>query len=71
MLACINATEMTRKQKAMERKRDGFVLLGVVAGAVELPGGRILTHAAAAPKALHHFTRFDRGGRHKAPFPIG
>ena len=44
----------------MARKRDGFVLLGDVAGAVELPGGRILAHHAAAPKALHHFTRFDQ-----------
>ena len=44
----------------MPRKRDGFVPLGDVAGAVELPGGRILTHRAAAPPALHHFTRLDQ-----------
>ena len=32
----------------MPRKRDGVVPLGDVAGAVELPGGRALTHRAAA-----------------------
>ena len=42
----------------MARKRDGFVPLGDVAGAVELPGGRALT--PAAPQALHHFTRLDQ-----------
>ena len=40
----------------MARKRDGFVPLGDVAGAVDLPGGRVLTHRAAAPQARHHFT---------------
>ena len=49
-----------RKQKAMARKRDGFVLLGDVAGAVELPGRRGLTHRAAAPPARRHFTRLDQ-----------
>ena len=44
----------------MPRKRDGFVPLGDVAGAVDLPGGRILTPRAAAPPALHHFTRLDQ-----------
>ena len=43
-----------------EPKRDGFVPLGAVAGAVELPGGRVLTPRAAAPQALHHFTRLDQ-----------
>ena len=31
-----------------------------MAGAVELPGGRVLTPRAAAPQALHHFTRLDQ-----------
>ena len=44
----------------MERKRGRFVPLGDMAGAVELPGGRILTPRAAAPQALHHFTRLDQ-----------
>ena len=44
----------------MERKRGGFVPLGDMAGAVELPGGRVLTPRAAAPQALHHFTRLDQ-----------
>ena len=38
----------------MLRKRDGFVPLGDIAGAVELPDGRALT--PAAPQARHHFT---------------
>ena len=38
----------------MPRKRDGFVPLGDMAGAVELPDGRVLT--PAAPQARHHFT---------------
>ena len=42
----------------MPRKRDGFVPLGDIAGAVELPDGRALT--PAAPKARHHFTRLDQ-----------
>ena len=37
-----------------------FVPLGDVAGAVELPGGRVLTHRAALPQALHHFTSLDQ-----------
>ena len=36
-------------------KRGGFVPLGDIAGAVDLPNGRALT--PATPKALHHFTR--------------
>ena len=44
----------------MERKRDGFVPLGDVAGAVELSSGCVLTHRAAAHQALHHFTSFDQ-----------
>ena len=40
----------------MERKRDGFVPLGDVAGTVELPGGRVLSPCTAAPQARHHFT---------------
>ena len=44
----------------MERKRDGFVPLGGVAGAVELPGGLGLPTSPAAPQALHHFTRLDQ-----------
>ena len=42
----------------MPRKRDGFVPIGDVAGAVELPGDRALT--PAAPQTRHHFTRFDQ-----------
>ena len=44
----------------MPRKRDRFVPLGDVAGAVELPGGRARTHRAAAPAPLRHFTRLDQ-----------
>ena len=44
----------------MPRKRDGFVPLGDVAEAVELPGDRALTHRAAAPQARRHFTRLDQ-----------
>ena len=44
----------------MERKRDGFVALGDVAGAVELPGGRSLVPPASTPQARHHFTRLDQ-----------
>ena len=44
----------------MKRKPDGFVPLGDVARAVELPGGRVLTSRASAPQALHHFTRLDQ-----------
>ena len=50
----------TWENKRCRRKRDGFVPLGDVAGAVDLPGGRILTPRAAAPPALHHFTRLDQ-----------
>ena len=39
-----------------EPKRDGFVPLGDVAGAIELPGGRGLAPCAATPQARHHFT---------------
>ena len=42
----------------MARKRDGFVPLGDIAGAVELPDGRALT--PAAPQARHHFTSLDQ-----------
>ena len=44
----------------MERKRDGFVALGDVAGAVELPGGRSLVTPAPTPQARHHFTHLDQ-----------
>ena len=37
----------------MERKRDGFVPLGDVVDGLSLPGGRALTHRAAAPLARH------------------
>ena len=42
----------------MPHKRDGFVPLGDIAGAVELPGDRALT--PAAPQTRHHFTRLDQ-----------
>ena len=41
-----------------QQKRDGFIPLGDVAGAVELPGGRALTPAAA--QARHHFTTLQQ-----------
>ena len=41
-----------------QQKRDGFIPLGDVAGAVELPGGRALT--PAAPQARHHFTTLQQ-----------
>ena len=44
----------------MERKRDGFVPRGDVAGTVELPGGRVLSPCAATPQARHHFTTLDQ-----------
>ena len=44
----------------MPRKQDGFVPLGNVAGSVELPGGRGLTHRAATPPARRHFTRLHQ-----------
>ena len=34
----------------MPHKRDGFVPLGDIAGAVELPGDRALTPARGAPE---------------------
>ena len=40
--------------------RGGFVPIGDVAGAVELPGDRALTNLAAAPSARRHFTRLDQ-----------
>ena len=50
---------MNKKRKP--QKRDGFVPLGDVAEAVELPGGHALTHRAAASlQALRHFTRLDQ-----------
>ena len=36
----------------------GFVPLGDMAGAVDLPGGRVLS--PATPQARHHFTRLDQ-----------
>ena len=42
------------------RPGSGFVPLGDLAGAVDLPGGRVLTPRAAAPQARHHFTRLDQ-----------
>ena len=44
----------------MARKRDGFVLLGDVAGAVELPGGRVLNPRSGTLQARHHFTMLDQ-----------
>ena len=41
-------------------KRDGFVPLGDVAGAVELPGDHVLTHRAAAAPARRRFTKLDQ-----------
>ena len=41
-----------------QQKRDGFIPIGDVAGAVELPGGRALT--PAAPQARHHFTTLQQ-----------
>ena len=41
-----------------QQKRDEFIPLGDVAGAVELPGGRALT--PAAPQARHHFTTLQQ-----------
>ena len=38
------------------RPVSGFVPLGDIAGAVDLPGGRSLTPHAATPQARHHFT---------------
>ena len=40
--------------------RDGFVPLGDVDEAVELPGGHALARRAVAPQARHHFTRLDQ-----------
>ena len=37
---------------------SGFVPIGNIAGAVELPDGRALPQAA--PKERHHFTRLDQ-----------
>ena len=42
----------------MERKRDGFVPIGDVAGAVQLSSGRGLT--PVAPDAPRHFTKLDQ-----------
>ena len=42
----------------MERKRDGFVTIGDVAGAVQLSSGRGLT--PVAPDAPRHFTKLDQ-----------
>ena len=44
----------------MPRKRNGFVPLGDVAEAVELPGDRALTHRAVTPPARRHFTQLDQ-----------
>ena len=44
----------------MERKRDGFVPLGDVVDGLSLPGGRALTHRAAAPLVRHHFTTLQQ-----------
>ena len=38
------------------RPVSGFVPIGDVAGAVELPDGRVLSPGAATPQARHHFT---------------
>ena len=38
------------------RPVSGFVPIGDVAGGVELPSGRVLSHGAATPQARHHFT---------------
>ena len=42
------------------RPVSGFVPLGDMAGAVDLPDGRALTPHAATPQARHHFTRLDQ-----------
>ena len=42
------------------RPVSGFVPLGDMAGAVDLPGGRAMTPHAATPQARHHFTRLDQ-----------
>ena len=42
----------------MARKRDGFVPIGDMVGAVKLPDGRALT--PATPQARHHFTQLDQ-----------
>ena len=44
----------------MPRKRDGFIPLGDVAEAVELPGGHALARRDDAPTARRHFTRLDQ-----------
>ena len=44
----------------MQRRRNGFIPLGDVAEAVELPGCHALTRRASTPQALHHFTRLDQ-----------
>ena len=41
-----------------QQKRGGFVPIGELVGAVDLPDGRALT--PAAPQAQHHFTRLDQ-----------
>ena len=42
------------------RPVSGFVPLGDMAGAVDLPDGRAMTPHAATPQARHHFTRLDQ-----------
>ena len=42
--------------KDEQQKRDGFVLLGDVAGTVEWPGGRGLPPRPATLQARHHFS---------------
>ena len=44
----------------MPRKRDGFVPLGDVAGAVELAGDRAMARRVDTPQARRHFTRLDQ-----------
>ena len=44
----------------MEQKRGGFVPLGDVAGALELPGGRVPPPRPATLQARHHFTMLDQ-----------
>ena len=46
--------------KDEQQQRGGFVPLPNVTGAVELPGGRVLSPGTATPQAQHHFTRLDQ-----------
>ena len=65
MFACTHALAGEGKLEAVrtkpiERKRDGFVPLGDVAGTVELPSGHGLPPRPATLQARHHFTSLDQ-----------